>query len=83
MRPKWRSGYLVAVVGIDGAGKTSQVGRPAEWFEGLGNPTRRFVNQTQLPVRQSLDAIAREDGFAGHLDMLGADTVRLISACAK
>lgn len=78
-----RSGYLVAVVGIDGAGKTSQVGRLAEWLEGLGSPTRLFLNQTQLPVRQALDAIAREDGFPGHLDMIGADTIRLISACAK
>ncbi|MBP0453532.1 hypothetical protein J5Y04_28900 [Kitasatospora sp. RG8] len=83
MTPRSRSGHLVAVVGIDGAGKTSQVGRLAEWFEGLGRPTRRFLNQTQLPVRRALDAIAREEGFPGHLEMLGADTIRLISACAR
>ncbi|MFI8460738.1 dTMP kinase [Kitasatospora sp. NPDC085464] len=78
-----RNGRLVAVVGIDGAGKTSQVQRLAEWFEGSGHPTRLFLNQSQLPVRRALDAIAREDGFPGHLDMIGADTIRLISACAR
>lgn len=83
MRPEERVGFLVAVVGIDGAGKTSQVGKLAEWFEGLGNTTRCFLNQTQLPVRRSLDAIAEEEGFTGHLEMIGAATIRLISACAK
>ncbi|WP_329179985.1 dTMP kinase [Streptomyces sp. NBC_01477] len=76
-------GFLVAVVGIDGAGKTTQVKALAEWLEGEGVNAHCLLNQTMLPVRQSLDRIALEDGFPGHLEMVGADAIRLISACAK
>ncbi|SBU91982.1 thymidylate kinase [Streptomyces sp. Ncost-T6T-1] len=78
-----RPGYLIAVSGIDGAGKTTQVKELASWLQDQGIKVQCLLNQSMLPVRRSLDAIAQEDGFSGHLDMLGADTIRLISACAK
>ncbi|MDW4898851.1 AAA family ATPase [Streptomyces californicus] len=78
-----RPGRLIAVSGIDGAGKTTQVKELASWLQDQGIKVQCLLNQSMLPVRRSLDAIAQEDGFSGHLDMLGADTIRLISACAK
>jgi len=78
-----RPGVLVAVVGIDGAGKSTQVRALTDWLADEGVPARCLPHQTMLPVRRALDRIAVEDGWAGHLEMVGADTIRLISACAK
>jgi len=78
-----RLGRLVVVSGIDGAGKTTQLHELASWLQGQGIKVQCLLNQSMLPVRRSLDAIAQEDGFSDHLDMLGADTIRLISACGK
>ncbi|WP_019869735.1 dTMP kinase [Salinispora oceanensis] len=76
-------GRLIAIVGIDGAGKTTQVEELTSWLRSLDVPARQLPHQTLLPVRQSLDEIAREDGFEDHLEMLGPDMIRLISACCK
>ncbi|WP_028189171.1 dTMP kinase [Salinispora pacifica] len=76
-------GRLVAIVGIDGAGKTTQVKDLVSWLKTIDVPAHQLLNQTLIPVRQSLDRIAREDGFADHLEMLGPDMIRLISACCK
>jgi dTMP kinase len=76
-------GMLVAVVGIDGAGKSTQVRALTDWLEGEGVGARCLPHQTMLPVRRALDRIAVEDGLTGHLEMIGADTIRLIAACAK
>ncbi|WP_050591833.1 dTMP kinase [Salinispora fenicalii] len=76
-------GQLIVIVGIDGAGKTTQVKELTSWLNSLDVPACQLLNQTLLPVRQSLDAIAREDGFEDHLEMLGPDVIRLISACSK
>lgn len=78
-----RRGRLVAVVGLDGAGKTTQVLALGDWLNGAGVDAVVMPNQSLSPVRHSLMRIAHEDGFADHLEMLGASTLRLISACAK
>ncbi|MEJ2851896.1 MULTISPECIES: dTMP kinase [unclassified Saccharothrix] len=78
-----RRGVLVAVVGLDGAGKTTQVEGLGEWLRARAVPVEVLPNQSLAPVRAVLTRIAREDGFADHYDMLGVGTMRLISACAK
>ncbi|MFI9811339.1 dTMP kinase [Saccharothrix variisporea] len=78
-----RRGTLVVVVGLDGAGKTTQVEELGKWLGARAVPVEVLPNQSLAPVRAVLTEIAREDGFADHYDMLGVGTMRLISACAK
>lgn len=35
------------------------------------------------PVRKSLDAMAQQDGLEDHLELIGGETMRLISACSQ
>lgn len=76
-------GRLIAVVGLDGAGKSTQVVALADWLVRTGVPARAYPSVSLAPVRTALTAIAREDGYTDHLDLVGAETMRLISACSK
>ncbi|MEV0647734.1 thymidylate kinase [Phytomonospora sp. NPDC050363] len=78
MRP-----VLIAVVGIDGAGKTSQAHELAGWLRAWDWHVRYVPNQTLLPVRRALDRIAVEDGLNDHTELLDADTMRLLAAGAR
>lgn len=78
MRP-----VLIAVVGIDGAGKTSQAHELAGWLRSWDWHVRYVPNQTLLPVRRALDRIAVEDGLGDHTDLLDADTMRLLASGAR
>ncbi|GLZ77311.1 thymidylate kinase [Actinorhabdospora filicis] len=74
---------LIAVIGIDGAGKTSQAHDLAGWLRAWDWPVRYVPNQTLLPVRRALDRIAVEDGLRDHTELLDADTMRLLAAGAR
>ncbi|GIG67924.1 dTMP kinase [Phytomonospora endophytica] len=74
---------LIAVVGIDGAGKTSQAHELAGWLRGGDWHVRYVPNQTLLPVRRALDRIAVEDGLGDHTELLDADTMRLLASGAR
>lgn len=76
-------GRLIAVVGLDGAGKSTQVPALGEWLTSVGVPTQVQVSVSMSPVRKALSVIAAEDGYADHLELIGAETMRLISACNK
>lgn len=78
MRP-----VLIAVVGIDGAGKTSQAHELAGWLRAWDWHVRYVPNQTLLPVRRALDRIAVEDGLSDHTELLDADTMRLLASGAR
>ncbi|WP_405425920.1 dTMP kinase [Micromonospora sp. NBC_00617] len=78
-----RRGTLVAVVGLDGAGKTTQVHALGDWLASRGVQAMAQTSVSMAPVRAALTKIAHEDGFTDHLDMIGAETMRLISACSK
>lgn len=74
---------LIAVIGIDGAGKTSQAHDLAGWLRAWDWHVRYVPNQTLLPVRRALDRIAVEDGLRDHTELLDADTMRLLAAGAR
>lgn len=73
----------MAVVGLDGAGKSTQVQALGDWLRSLGVPAQAHQSVTMAPVRKSLTAMAQQDGLRDHLDLVGGETMRLISACSK
>lgn len=74
---------LVAFVGIDGAGKTTQIARLATWVQAIGYPVTVCHNQSLLALRSVLDSIAERSGYHDHVELLGADVARLVSASVK
>lgn len=78
-----RTGRLVAVVGLDGAGKSTQVRMLGEWIRSQGVPCQAHESLTMAPVRKALNAIARQEGLEDHLELIGGETMRLISACSQ
>ncbi|MEV8305786.1 hypothetical protein AB0P36_00125 [Streptomyces flavidovirens] len=78
-----RTGRLVAVIGLDGAGKSTQVRMLGEWLRSQGVPGQAHQSVTMAPVRKSLNAIAQQEGLADHLELIGGETMRLISACSQ
>lgn len=81
--PGSRTGRLVAVVGLDGAGKSTQVRMLGEWLRAQGIPGQAHRSLTMAPVRKALNAIAEEEGVADHLELIGGETMRLISSCSQ
>lgn len=82
-RPGSRVGRLVAVIGLDGAGKSTQVRKLGEWLRAQGIPGQAHQSVTMAPVRKSLNAMARQEGLKDHLELIGGETMRLISACSQ
>lgn len=76
-------GKLIAVIGLDGAGKTTQVTMLGEWLTSLQMPATAQQSLTLSPVRKALTAIAVEDGLETYLDIVDGETIRLISACTQ
>jgi dTMP kinase len=73
----------VAVVGLDGAGKSSQVRKLGEWLRSEGVPGQAHQSVTMAPVRKALNAMALQEGLNDHLELIGGETMRLISACSQ
>lgn len=78
-----RTGRLVAVIGLDGAGKSSQVRMLGEWLRSQGVPGQAHQSVTMAPVRKALNAMAEQEGLADHLELIGGETMRLVSACSQ
>lgn len=78
-----RRSRLVAVVGLDGAGKTTQVAALADWVSSIGVPAQAHLSVSMTPVRAALTAIARQDGFEHYTDVVDQATMRLITASSK
>ncbi|MEU2071382.1 dTMP kinase [Streptomyces anulatus] len=77
------TGRLVAVVGLDGAGKSSQVRMLGDWLHAQGVPAQAHESLTMAPVRKALNLMAEQDGFEDHLELIGGETMRLVSACSQ
>ncbi|MEU1407140.1 hypothetical protein ABZ471_33170 [Streptomyces sp. NPDC005728] len=71
------------MIGLDGAGKSSQVRMLGDWLRSQGVPGQAHRSLTMAPVRKSLDAMAQQDGLEDHLELIGGETMRLISACSQ
>lgn len=73
----------MAVVGLDGAGKSTQVRMLGEWLRSVGVPGQAHQSVTMAPVRKALTSMAQQEGLKDHLELIGGDTMRLVSACSK
>lgn len=74
---------LIAVVGLDGAGKTSQAARIVGDLVSDGVVAELLPNQTQAPMKLILEEIAREEGLDDYLDVVSPDVMRLASTMVK
>lgn len=74
---------LFALIGIDGAGKTTQAARLAQWLVTEGISAKLHRNASTLPLRAVMTDIARAQGKAGFEDLVGARTAKLIISTLK
>ncbi|MGW2056447.1 hypothetical protein ACWCOZ_21485, partial [Streptomyces sp. NPDC001840] len=61
----------MAVVGLDGAGKSTQVRMLGDWLRSQGVPGQAHRSLTMAPVRKALNAIAEQEGLTDHLELIG------------
>jgi dTMP kinase len=83
MEPIQKRAHLVALVGVDGAGKTTQARYLADWLREKGYPVVLHPNESLRPVRSMFDEIARQTGYADYAALLGLETSQLIAAVLK
>jgi dTMP kinase len=74
---------LIALIGIDGAGKTTQAARLAQWLVAEGISAELHRNASTLPLRAVMTDIARAQGKVGFEDLVGARTAKLIISTLK
>lgn len=74
---------LVAFEGIDGSGKTTAANLLVERLAARGVGATLHLNRSLKPVREVLDALAREDGYRDRFDMLGPGTAQLMASLLK
>ncbi|MGA7733633.1 MAG: hypothetical protein WCD37_20415 [Chloroflexia bacterium] len=81
--PIEKRAHLVVILGIDGAGKTTQASYIAEWLKSAGYSVTLHPNEDILPAMTILDEIAREAGYDDRRVLLGADVARLVLIMLK
>jgi dTMP kinase len=74
---------LIAIVGLDGAGKTSQASRLVAAIQATGIRAALLPNQTQAPMKVILEEIAEREARGGYLDLVTPDAMRLASTMVK
>lgn len=83
MEPMQKRAHLVAFIGIDGAGKTTQTRLLAEWLRAKGYPVVLHPNESLQPARAMFNDIAHRMGYEDYTAMLGLETRQLITAVLK
>jgi dTMP kinase len=74
---------IVAFVGLDGAGKSTQIDLLRRAFEDRGLQVFTHPNPSLGALSAKLDAIAVQHGHADRFAMLGADTHKIMTAAVK
>jgi dTMP kinase len=72
----------IALIGIDGSGKTTQVGRLAEWARAQGHAPIVHPNESLGRIKSQLSRLAAEDDLALD-DYLGVDLSQILAAVLK
>jgi len=83
MQPIRDLAHVIAFVGIDGSGKTTQAQRLATWLTSCSVQSTYLAHDSLSGVKSILDTIALEDGYRDSLAMLGEGAMRLSSAVVK
>ena len=68
---------VIAFLGIDGSGKSTQAKRIANWLQRAG---RKVTYLKTSRGRSKLDRVARSNGFADLANFVGAETAALMNA---
>jgi dTMP kinase len=74
---------LIAIIGTDGAGKTTQTQLLAEWLEAQGHAVITHLNSSQQPLRSVLADIAKTAGVRDDLELLGEELAQFLSNLLK
>jgi dTMP kinase len=83
MRSLQKNAVLVAIIGIDGAGKTTQAGILGKRLAAEGWPVAVHYSEPLGPLRTVYDAAAEELGFRDRVAMLTPDIDVLLAATLK
>ncbi|MEV4556220.1 hypothetical protein AB0K51_04385 [Kitasatospora sp. NPDC049285] len=78
-----RRAVVVVVEGIDGSGKSTLGARMVEALRAEGRSARWYPNQNLAPVRDTLDAIAREWGHRDRFELIGRDEAQFLASVLK
>lgn len=78
-----KKAHLVALIGNDGAGKTTQADRLVRWLTRRRQTVVRFPNESLQPLKQALTAAARRRSLATPDVLLGRNTEQLMYAAVK
>ena len=81
---RWlKQGRLVVLLGLDGAGKSTQVAMLLERLRKTGRDAVAPTNVSLLPLRASMDEIAVDRGKTDMYDILTADEAHLLISVVK
>lgn len=75
-----KRGRLIAICGLDGAGKTSQALELVDWLRLCG---LNAVYHKSPGIRNDLDFLAERVGYKNHIGLFGSDTSRLLRATVR
>jgi dTMP kinase len=78
-----KKAHLVALIGLDGSGKTTQADLLTAWLRDRGHAVVLHPNESLQPVKRVLTDIARDSGYQDLATMLGVDTAQLMIAILK
>jgi dTMP kinase len=74
---------IVAFIGLDGAGKSTQIELLRNRIEQRGQSVFVHPNPSVARLSARLDALAAEHGYADRFAMLGVDTHKVMTAAVK
>jgi dTMP kinase len=78
-----KSAYLIALIGTDGSGKSTQARLLAEWLESRGREVTLQVNRANEPLRSVLAEIAAAAGARDVRELLGDELAQFLAAAFR
>lgn len=78
-----KQAYLVALVGNDGAGKTTQAKCLFDWLSRLGRPVTLHPNESLQPIKEMLSAAAHRAGRESVESLVGLEASQFAYAVLK
>lgn len=76
-------GRLIAIIGLDGAGKTTQVGLLRSWLMALGYAVHSPVNESLQALRTHLDHVAERRDCQDAAELFGSEDLQLMMWAIK